>query len=916
MKKILKTLKYISILIVALSFVGCNEDDAVLPKLEAGFTYTVNIDTGTVTFINTSEQSTSYSWDFGDGTTSNLNNPIKTYPNGTYTVELTASNEAGASDTFESEITILIPEIATLPISFDGENTKYDAEVFSGASFSVVDNPDLSGANPTASKVGEIVNSGAAFEGYYFDLGAPIDLTTDKTIEALFWSNSAIDVLLKLEEGTAAAVETTASHGGTGWETIYFTFDSAASYERFTMFVDGAGTTAGTFYIDDITQINSADIPCLETELVLPIDFDCEGIAYTDKIVGNVSFTVVDNPEMSGINNEDTKVGQITNVGANWENAFFNLDTPLNLTTNKGVKLKLFSNQALPIKLKLEDGTEDPIEADVNHTGNGWEELTFAFDSGASYNDMVLFVDGPGTAAGTFYIDDLEQVAVAPPTPTAPTVAAPTPTQDAANVKSIFSDAFTDLAGTNLDTNWQGDLVSETVAIDGNDVIKYSNAKFIGMQLAGDTDFSDMEFLHVDIWTPDATALSITPISPPNEKLVDLAGLKQGEWNSFDIALSEFTGVDFTKILQCKIDAQGGFNPAIVFMDNLYFYKSAGSGGNDSMILDFENNLTGVTPGEFETSGALIANPVSGGINTSANVYEASFTNANQWWGGVGFVFGDGVLDDQATEYKVKLYSTVAPTNVLFEVEVNGGSPVGNVQTINTANQWVEVTFNLANIPAGVNRILIRPDVGDQQTTKPNTGSLYIDDIVCVSCTLNSGGGGTGGGCDGTPTAATSLPVDFESCESFISTFTGDGSITTELADNPDKSGINTSDYVLKVVKASGTSRWAGLQNPFPSNFDMNKTFKIKVYSTKANVVMKFEVNSDPQPPGSGNPGPQYATITAANTWTEVEIVFTGIPGNNTGLNQLVIKPDNPDGTDGELTDSEGIYYFDDIRLE
>lgn len=417
MKKLMKKIKQVSILILAITFLGCHDDEVNLPKVVSGFTYTIDIDNGVVRFINISENATNFSWDFGDGTTSTLINPVKTYPNGTYTVVLTATNVAGDSNTFEDVITIAIPQAATIPITFDDENTTYDATVFNGATFSVVDNPDSSGAN-TSTGVGSITNSGAAYEGFFFELGSPIDLSVNKTVKVLFWSDKAVDVLLKLEDGTADNVEVTASHSGTGWEVLYFTFDSAASYSKFTMFVDGPGTTAGTFYIDDITQIASDTIPCLETNLVLPIDFDCNGIAYIDKIVGNVSFEVIDNPELSGINSETSKVGKITNVGANWENAFFNLDTAIDFATDKGVKLKLFSNQALTIKLKFEDGTEAPIEADVEHTGSGWEELTFSYTSSASYNDMILFVDGPGTAAGTFYVDDIEQVAVTPPTTT------------------------------------------------------------------------------------------------------------------------------------------------------------------------------------------------------------------------------------------------------------------------------------------------------------------------------------------------------------------------------------------------------------------------------------------------------------------------------------------------------------------
>ena len=495
MKKLIKNFKLLSVLFLAISFIGCDDDEVVLPEVLAGFTYTVNQDTGTVIFINISENADTYEWDFGDGTSSKQINPIKSYATGEYTVVLKAKNIAGASGTFEDQVYINIPVPVRLPISFDGKNVKYNAVgVFNGVAFNIVDNPDVSGSNAVASKVGAITNSGAAYEGFYYDLDASVNLTTDKTIKMNLWSDTVLDVLVKLEEGTAAATELNVSHGGTGWEELIFTFDSSASYNRFTMFVDGPGTTAGTFYIDDIEQVPTIDITapvitlngdammtvnlggvftdpgatatdnmdgdisanivvagdavdvnaagsyvitynvsdaagnaaveitrtvevvaCTNTMLELPIDFDCSGIDYATKIVGNVSFTVIDNPQLSGVNNVASKVGQITNVGVNWENAFFNLDTPVDFTTDNGIKMKFYSTQALTLKLKFEDGTAAPIENDQNHGGTGWEELTFTLNSSDSYNDMVLFVDGPGTTAGTFYIDDVEQVAVTPP---------------------------------------------------------------------------------------------------------------------------------------------------------------------------------------------------------------------------------------------------------------------------------------------------------------------------------------------------------------------------------------------------------------------------------------------------------------------------------------------------------------------
>ena len=413
MKIMYKGIKVVVMLTLALAFSGCEDDDAVLPRITAEFTQTINQDNGVVTFINVSENADSFMWDFGDGTTSTEVNPTKIYETGTYTVILTAENVAGASDEFEDEINIQIPEEVSFPITFDDPLVNYDVTTFDGTGFNIVDNPDASGANDTVTSVGEIVNSGATFEGIWFDLGEPLDLSEDKSFSMKFWSQTPIDVLVKLEQGTSDEVENSASHGGTGWELIYFTLDASAEYSRFTIFVDGPGTTSGTFYIDDIEQLNSDAVPCLETNLELPLDFDCESIDYASKIVGNVSFTVVDNPEPSGINGTNTKVGQITNVGTEFENAFFNLDTEIDFSADQGVRLKLFSNQALPILLKFEDDdSDDEVENSQMHGGTGWEELTFTLNSSASFNNMVLFVDGPGSAAGTFYVDDFEQVSV------------------------------------------------------------------------------------------------------------------------------------------------------------------------------------------------------------------------------------------------------------------------------------------------------------------------------------------------------------------------------------------------------------------------------------------------------------------------------------------------------------------------
>ncbi len=172
------------------------------------------------------------------------------------------------------------------------------------------------------------------------------------------------------------------------------------------------------------------------------------------------------------------------------------------------------------------------------------------------------------------------------------------------------------------------------------------------------------------------------------------------------------------------------------------------------------------------------------------------------------------------------------------------------------------------------------------------------------------------GGCTGTPEAATALPVDFEECETFLSSENFGSGLTSEIAENPSKTGSNTSDFVLKVDKPTDSEFFAGIQNTFASNFDLTTTdtFKVKVYSTKANVVFRFELALNPQTdPVTGNPAPVSKTIANANEWTEVEFSFTGLPGGPTAYNQLVIKPDNNE-TDDPITEG-GTYYIDDLEL-
>ncbi|MCB0299438.1 MAG: T9SS type A sorting domain-containing protein [Calditrichaeota bacterium] len=82
-----------------------------------------------------------------------------------------------------------------------------------------------------------------------------------------------------------------------------------------------------------------------------------------------------------------------------------------------------------------------------------------------------------------------------------------------------------------------------------------------------------MDYLHVDYWTANSTALNVSIISPgPLETPYALIPSGQtGTWMSVDIPLSAFSPpVNLADVFQLKFDGNGD-----IYLDNIYFFSSA-----------------------------------------------------------------------------------------------------------------------------------------------------------------------------------------------------------------------------------------------------------------------------------------------------------------------------------------------------
>lgn len=177
---------------------------------------------------------------------------------------------------------------------------------------------------------------------------------------------------------------------------------------------------------------------------------------------------------------------------------------------------------------------------------------------------QIIFVDEGGNIPG-FYADNIYLYNAGTP-PSAPTTAAPTPTHPAAGVTSVFSDAYTNIPGTNLNPNWGQATVVTQVPVQGNNTLKYTGLNYQGIQLGSAQNVATKSFLHLDFWSANSSSLKVFIISPgPVETPVTLSVPTSG-WSSIDIPLSSFAPVALDNVIQLKFEGNGD-----IYLDNIYF---------------------------------------------------------------------------------------------------------------------------------------------------------------------------------------------------------------------------------------------------------------------------------------------------------------------------------------------------------
>ena len=211
--------------------------------------------------------------------------------------------------------------------------------------------------------------------------------------------------------------------------------------------------------------------------------------------------------------------------------------------------------------------------------------------------------------------------------------------RNAWDVKSLYGGAYTNEAGVVFDSFGGSTIDGDVTLGDGNIVKKYSNHLYSGIQAgAGNLDVTAMTKLHIDVYSPGFTSfrIKLEAVNGSNVEL-DVPGAHvQGSWNSFDLDLSAYSGVDLAHL---KWVVPVSYTPPgeTLYIDNVYFYRPATTVAPPTLSnFSFATRANGSTP---FTITAPTSNSTGAFSYISSNTSVATISGNTITITGVGSTF-------------------------------------------------------------------------------------------------------------------------------------------------------------------------------------------------------------------------------------------------------------------------------------
>ena len=260
------------------------------------------------------------------------------------------------------------------------------------------------------------------------------------------------------------------------------------------------------------------------------------------------------------------------------------------------------------------------------------------------------------------------------------------PGKNSWDVISLFSVAYTDLAGTNFNPNWgqtagyPGNLT--TPSYGGDEVKQYQNTgSYQGTETAADVNVSAMTRFHIEIYSSTLTSIRVSLIKTTGGgvEVPTTLALTPGTWNVFNIDIS---GAAYNAVRpifrQIKYDQPAGAgNIQNLIVDNMFFWRPATTQPPTFGPFTVPAKVVGDVP-------FGISQPTSNSLG--AFTYTSSDTAVATISGSTITVVGAGTSTITATQAADGIYGTGSTTATLSVTPPAAPTPPAR-------NSWDRISF-------------------------------------------------------------------------------------------------------------------------------------------------------------------------------------------------------------------------------
>ncbi len=782
------------------------------------------------------------------------------------------------------------------------DGARLDWEARNGTYNGVVENPEPMGLN-TSTNVGSYTKSDShKFSLFIHEQEAPIDLSVFNSVSIDIFSPVASEFILKFE-GAGEAKEVRSNIPTThNWRTYTMDFSDAADFTTLTkiiLFFDpGVEESSDTYLFDNLVLMPAGECAGTEPLPGLVDNFECQRNAtYAN---GWDQITVVENPDLSPVNNT-VSVGQYMKpAGEKWAAIVADYDNPIDLSTLNTLNVKVWSPVAERVLLKIEGGASPPRELFIDvPEANTWVDYSADFsEAAAEDHKKITIILAPNVAfdeATTFYVDEIvwtEKVV-------------------SAEILEDFED------GPNL--AWlplNGDVANGTFEVIANpdqgdvnpsdSVGEYATGanaiSTLSAILLANLDLSESTQLNLDVWAPEGassmTMQLVSPLEGTRDVMRDIT--ETGVWTtlSFDFS-SVATITDFQQINLTFTAINEGTSDTY-YIDNLSLGETTvdvceGVEVDPQVVDDFEcQRNANLTTGAADL--VMVNNPDISQGNNSTTVGQYTEPDGN--WASVVYEFDTPIDLSTYNQLKMKIW---APSAVPMLFKLEGGDGVQEVfMDVTETETWVTYSVDFSESAGkGHTKLVLFMNAGQPATV----GEVYYwDDISWGLAPFED------------------CIINFET-DPFNPTgwmYFANGTYrdsTIKVVANPSPDDVNNSSSVGRFVESAGigdnsdgVQKFAGafLRGETPINWvdPNNQTISMDVWMDhEAMVGLKVENGET-----VGNTPDNIEMYTTPNQWQTITWNFSTLPNDQFKTVSIIL--------DFETIPTEDmIYFFDNIRV-